>query len=93
MERDLSSLQVQTKIPEGNFTATGTDSGCPITINNGNVTANDTVSFEVQETLGTFNGLQCGFTGEFKGTVRSDGSMSGTYGVPNTQIQGAWDLS
>jgi len=77
----------------GNFTATGTDSGCPSTINNGNVSANNTVSFEVKETVGSVNGIQCGLTGEFKGTIRSDGSMSGTWDVPNTQIQGAWDLS
>jgi hypothetical protein len=73
----------------GNFTATGTDGSCPATIDNGKVSANNTITFELKETV---TGL-CGFTGEFKGTIRSDGSMSGTWNVPNTQGQGAWDLS
>ena len=78
----------------GNFTATGTDGDCPATIDNGKVSANNTVSFELNEK--TVTGTLCGFTGEFKGSIRPDGSMSGTWYVPNvpdTQIQGAWDLS
>jgi len=73
----------------GNFTATGTDGGCPSTVDNGKVSADNTVTFEVKETIGG----NCGLTGEFTGSIRSDGSMSGTWNVPNTQIQGAWDLS
>ena len=75
---------------DGNFTATGTDP-CPIVLQNGKISTDNTVSFELKET--PVVGTQCGLTGEFKGTMRSDGSLSGTWDVPNTSIQGAWDLS
>lgn len=39
----------------GNFTATGTDRGCPATIDNGNVSANNTLSFELNEKTVTGN--------------------------------------
>lgn len=82
----------------GDFTATGTDStttlSCPITLDNGKVSTDSTISFELQNTLEeTSLGPRCGLALEFKGTIRSDGSMIGTWNVPNTQIQGAWDLS
>ncbi len=76
--------------PEGDFTATGTDP-CPVTLDNGKVATDNTISFELRETQ--VAGTTCGFTGEFKGSMRSDGSMSGTWNVPNTLSQGGWDLS
>ncbi len=77
--------------PEGDFAATGTDGLCPATLDNGKVATDNTISFELRETQ--VAGTNCGFTGEFKGSMRSDGSMSGTWNVPNTQTQGGWDLS
>jgi len=74
----------------GDFTATGTDP-CPLTLENGIVSTDNSVSFELKET--PVAGTACGALGEYQGTVQSNGSMSGTWNVPNSQIQGSWDLS
>jgi len=76
--------------PDGNFAGTGTDS-CALTIENGKVNADGSIFFDLKET--PVPGTPCGVTGEYHGTVRPDGSMSGTWDVPNTAIQGSWDLS
>lgn len=75
---------------EGDFTATGTDP-CPLAVDNGKVGTDNSISFELKET--PVAGTPCGAVGEYHGTIRSDGSMAGTWDVPNTQIQGSWDLS
>jgi hypothetical protein len=86
----LIIASVSENLQTGDFTATGTDP-CPVTLSSGKANSDNSVSFELRESF--VQGTQCGWTGEFKGNIRSDGSMMGTWDVPNTQFQGGWDLS
>ena len=78
--------QISENNNDGSFTGSAVINGCPANVS-GQVKADDTLTFKATQTLA---GGCNGFEGDYSGVLHADGSMSGQWDVPNTQIGGSW---
>lgn len=81
--------QVSEDKQNGKFTASSVINGCPATVA-GQVNADNTISFELQQTANCPTGS---LIGVFSGNINHDETMGGQWTVPNTQIGGSWSAN